>query len=606
MLEGLNKLATLFTKTQRRDYLVLQLFFLLTACIQVVGIASIAPFIALISNPDLIHTNPFSAELYRLSGVGSNLEFLTYFAVAVMVVIFSSNLVFGVATWLSFYFSLNLGNELEDALYRNYLHKDFVFFSRNNSSTITGVLSSEVPRFVFMVLMSILALASQLFVIIIIVGVLIYVDPVLALISSLIVAGSYFLVFGLIRNKLADHGKKAAVLMEAKFKHLNETFGGIKEIKLLGSERFFEKAYRDIIDNRVVSFAFMQISADIPKFFIETIAFCSLLGLALYLLFTSGESSAVVSTLSLYGMAGYRLLPAAQIVYKSAAQIRGNWDSVASFHADVLAGRRLAAEEACDPLVVPRGSAIRLENVIYTYPQTMVPAIRKVDFTIRPNTITALVGPSGSGKSTLADIVLGMLIPDSGTLSVGNTPIDGKNIKAWQRHLGYVPQSIFIFDDSVRANITFGSGSRKVDERKLEDAARMANVAQFIDDLPGGYDFVVGERGSRLSGGQRQRLGIARALYHDAEFLVLDEATSALDPVTEREIMATVMDLRATKTIIMITHRLSTIRLADQIVLLGGGEVLDVGTYDDLVVRHKDFQLQVSAENNEPAPAAAS
>jgi HlyD family secretion protein len=605
MLDGLKKLVTLFTKTQRRDYFVLQFFFLLTACIQVVGIASIAPFIALVSNPGLIHSNPVAAELYRLSGAGSNLDFLTYFAVAVMGVIIFSNLVFGVATWLSFYFSLNLGNELEDALYRNYLHRNFVFFSRNNSSTITGVLSSEVPRFVYMVLMPIMALASQLFVIIIIVGGLIYVDPILALMSLLIVAGSYLLVFRLIRTRLAEHGRNAAVLMDAKFKHLNETFGGIKEIKLLGSERLFEQVYRDIIDNRVVSFAFMQVSADIPKFFIETIALCSLLGLAIYLLFTQGESSAVVSTLSLYGMAGYRLLPAAQVAYKSIAQIRGNWDSLDSFSADVSEGRRLAAEEACAPLVVPRSSTIRLENVVYTYPQTTAPAIKKVDLTIRPNTITAFVGPSGSGKSTLADIVLGMLIPDSGTIKVGNTRIEQNNVRAWQRYLGYVPQNIFVIDDSVRANITFGSRSRTVDEKKLADAARMANVVPFINDLPGGYDFVVGERGARLSGGQRQRLGIARALYHDADFLVLDEATSALDPVTEREIMATIMDLRATKTIIMVTHRLTTIRLADQIVLLGGGEVLDVGTYDELVARHKDFQAQVSAENEVAAPAAA-
>jgi ATP-binding cassette subfamily C protein len=216
--------------------------------------------------------------------------------------------------------------------------------------------------------------------------------------------------------------------------------------------------------------------------------------------------------------------------------------------------------------------------------------LRNVNLTIKLNTLVAFAGSSGAGKSTLADILLGFLTPSSGTLVTGSTVIDSSNVRAWQRHLGYVPQNIFLVDDSIAANVAFGAAENEPDKASVAKALRLANLDTMVSALPEGSDFVVGERGMRLSGGQRQRVGIARALYHDAEVLVMDEATSALDNLTEQEIIKTITQLKGHKTIIMIAHRLSTIKSADQIVFMEKGSIAAIGTFDELCASSAGFR----------------
>jgi len=593
----------LLTRSQWRNYLLLQSLFGITALIQVAGISSLAPFIALIANKELIHKNNFSAFIYDRLAFTSDVAFLMFFGVAVMIFIVASNGIAAITTWFTVKFSLTLGLELQSALYRNYLHKDYVYFSKNNSSKMIAMITQEAPRFTYMVIQPLLNLISQLFIVLIIAAGLIYIDPGLALVAIVIIGGGYLGVFRLVKQRLLHHGEKIFETNERKYKLLAESLGGIKEVKLLATEAVYENKVSEVNTANTYSNAVIGLMGDVPKFAIETMAFCALLSLSLYLLAQRGDSAQIISILSLYAMAGYKLLPAAQTIFKSASQIKANCSVLNVLYPAVMEGRAVDSFDTdIDKAPIRLDGDIQLSDVCYGYPGTEITALNHINLTIKKNSLVAFVGSSGAGKSTLADLLLGFLPPTGGSMHVGSVAITRANARAWQKHLGYVPQNIFLLDDTVTANITFGSGDKKVDMQKVERAARMANIDQLVESLPGRYSFAVGERGALLSGGQKQRVGIARALYHDADILIFDEATSALDNITEKEIIATIVKLKASKTIVMIAHRLSTIKSADQIVFLENGAIQDIGTFDELNVRNQKFRAMVLSTREGTAP----
>ncbi|HSB95821.1 MAG TPA: ATP-binding cassette domain-containing protein [Spongiibacteraceae bacterium] len=571
--------------------MLLQALFGLTALIQVAGIASLAPFIAVIANRELIHKNSISAFIYDHLGFTNDVSFLMFFALGVMAFIIASNSIAAITTWFTVKFSLSLGLELQSSLYRNYLHKDYVYFSKNNSSKMMSMITQEAPRFTYMVISPLLNLISQFFIVIIIAAGLIYIDPALAVTAIIIVGGSYLGVFRLAKQRLFYHGEKIFETNEKKYKLLAESLGGIKEVKLLATEAIYEKRVHEVNAANTHSNAVIGLLGDFPKFAIETLAFCALLGLALSLLSNHSDPAHVISILSLYAMAGYKLLPAAQIIFKSAAQIKANCNVLTELYPAVMEGRATGNFDSnMDNSSMSIDGDIQLTDVCYGYPEAESVALKHINLTIKKNSLIAFVGSSGAGKSTLADLLLGFLPPTTGTMRVGDTSITRTNARAWQKHLGYVPQNIFLLDDTITANITFGTIEKTIDMQRVKAAARMANIDQLVESLPGQYSFVVGERGALLSGGQKQRIGIARALYHNADILILDEATSALDNLTEQEIIKTITGLKATKTIIMIAHRLSTIRNADQIVFLEDGAIQDIGSFEQLSAHNKKFQ----------------
>lgn len=606
MLSLIKRIHALLTREQWRNYLLLQSLFGVTALIQVAGIASLAPFIALIANPGMIHTNRFTQAVYQRMHFESDVTFLMFFAGIVIAFVVASNAIAAVTTWFTVKFSQNLGLELQSSLYRNYMHKDYVYFSKNNSSKMISMITQEAPRFTYMVIQPLLNLISQMFIVLIIAGGLIYIDPPLALVAIVIIGGGYISVFRIVKERLLYHGAKLFETNERKYKLLAESLGGIKEIKLLATESVYEKIVTEVNTANTRSNAIIGLLGDTPKFVIETLAFCALLSLALYLLATRSDSAQIISILSLYAMAGYKLLPAAQTIFKSASQIKANASVLDTLYPAVIEGRWVRTFEKEDSVAASAIEGdIRLSDVSYTYPGAAFAALSGIDLTIRRNTLVAFVGTSGAGKSTLADLLLGFLPPTQGTMHVGDTHITPANARAWQKHLGYVPQNIFLLDDTVTANIMFGASEQHVDLDKIKTAARMANIDQFVEKLEGQYSFVVGERGALLSGGQKQRVGIARALYHNADFLVMDEATSALDNLTEQEIIKTINKLKATKTIVMIAHRLTTIKNADQIVFLENGAIHDIGTFDELSARSKKFQAMTQATSDAPQPLAS-
>ncbi|WP_394168169.1 ABC transporter ATP-binding protein [Saccharospirillum alexandrii] len=579
----------------RVKLILLQFLFLITALFQVAGIASIAPFITMVSNPESIQTSTILAFLYAAYPFESTTHFMITYAVGVVLLLLVGNGISSYSLWKLFQVSMKLGAHVQRTVYNSYLENDYTFFAMNNSSRLISQITQEIPRMVYMVVQPLLTLVSQLFIATLIILGLLIIDIEIALIATSLVVVVYFLIFKIIRAKVVDYGRLITKLNRSKLKYLDESIAGVKEVKLKGNEDYY-KAEVDAVTRRGLSAsAYIALAGDLPKFVVETVVFSSILGLSIYILLTSGTAGEALSIISLYAMAGYKLLPAAQAIYKAYSQMKANGSVVLDIDEEIEKSKRhISLLKNLGNSAAPSGD-VSFNDITFHYPGANEPALRQCSFTIKTNEITAFVGSSGAGKSTAVDILLGLMLPEEGAVLVGGTPLDQSNIKAWRKKIGYVAQDIFILDASFRENIAFGIPDNEVDFSRLEQAAKMANIYDFICQCEGQFDFRLGERGARLSGGQKQRVGIARALYKDPAILVFDEATSALDNVTERLIMNDILDLAKTRTIVMIAHRLSTVEKANNILVFKDGCVKATGSYNQLVSKSEDFQLLLTA-----------
>lgn len=579
----------------RVKLILLQFLFLITALFQVAGIASIAPFITMVSNPESIQTNTILAFLYAAYPFESTTHFMITYAVGVVLLLLVGNGISSYSLWKLFQVSMKLGAHVQRTVYNSYLENDYTFFAMNNSSRLISQITQEIPRMVYMVVQPLLTLVSQLFIATLIILGLLIIDIEIALIATSLVVVVYFLIFKIIRAKVVAYGRLITKLNRSKLKYLDESIAGVKEVKLKGNEDYY-KAEVDAVTRRGLSAsAYIALAGDLPKFVVETVVFSSILGLSIYILLTSGTAGEALSIISLYAMAGYKLLPAAQAIYKAYSQMKANGSVVLDIDEEIEKSKRhISLLKNLGNSAAPSGD-VSFNDITFHYPGANEPALRQCSFTIKTNEITAFVGSSGAGKSTAVDILLGLMLPEKGAVMVGETPLDQSNIKAWRKKIGYVAQDIFILDASFRENIAFGVPDEEVDFDRLEQAAKMANIYDYICQCEGTFDFRLGERGARLSGGQKQRVGIARALYNDPAILVFDEATSALDNVTERLIMNDILDLAKTRTIVMIAHRLSTVEKANNILVFKNGSVKATGTYNQLVSKSEDFQMLLTA-----------
>lgn len=574
---------------------LLQILFLVTALLQVAGIASIAPFITMVSNPEIILTNPILSKLYVIYDFQSTTQFMIAYAIGVVFLLLLGNGISSYTLWRLFKVSMDLGAYVQRVVYNNYLENDFTFFAMNNSSQLISKVTQEIPRMVYMVVQPFLILVSQLFIAILIVLGLLIVDIKIAFIATAIIGSIYLLIFKTIRKKVVSKGRMITQLNRSKLKYLDESIAGVKEVKLKGNEAYYKEKVDAITRAGLSASAYIALAGDLPKFVVETVVFSSILGLSIYILLTSGGAGEALSIISLYAMAGYKLLPAAQQIYKSFSQIRANASVVVDI-SDEIEKSQAYNNRLKDLGDIPiKEGDIKFNNVTFFYPGSADPALKGCSFDLRSNQMSAFVGASGAGKSTAVDLLLGLMLPDIGTITVGGSVLDRTNIKAWREKIGYVAQDIFIIDASFSENIAFGVPKSDVNSELLIRAAKLANIYDFICQCEGGFDFRLGERGGRLSGGQRQRIGIARALYKDPAILVFDEATSALDNVTERKIMKDILSLAETRTVVMIAHRLSTVERADNILVFSNGAVVSQGTYSELAESSEAFQKLLHA-----------
>ncbi len=597
MLNTYLKLWTILDTRERRRALIVFGLVLLVALVEAGGVASIMPFIAVLSRPEVVETNATLAAVYRMFGFSSRENFLLAMGVAVFLVFVLSLVMKVLGAWAQARFSQNRNHSWGCRLMGGYLGQPYEWFLNQHSAELSASVLTEVNQVVNNALLPAMQAISGALITICLFALLVAVEPTLAIGAAVILGGMYGIVELASRAKLSRIGIARREAARARFKVLQEALGGVKDVKVGGLERQFVSRFS--VPSQ--TFAETQISAalisQLPSFAMQGILFGALLLAILYLLATRGDFQSVLPVISVFALAGYRLMPAIQSVFQSIAKIRFMEAAVDSLAEDLgfvqKAGPKEEARDAASG-PAPRlalDTALELRHVTYTYPDASEPALRGLGLEIPARTTHGLVGSTGSGKTTIIDVLLGLLEPDSGALVVDGVEVSRDRMPRWQRTVGYVPQQIFLADDTIAGNIAFGVPARLIDHEAVERAAKVANLHDFIrKDLTDGYETFVGERGVRLSGGQRQRIGIARALYRDPQLLILDEATSALDNVTERAVMDAVHNLGGEKTLVLVAHRLSTVRECDCIHLIEGGRVVASGAYETLIDESAEFR----------------
>lgn len=591
----LRNLLDLLLPAERAQAFFLTAWVLIVALMDVIGIASIMPFIGVLSNPELIQTNEYLAKLYEFSGCQSSHDFLFLLGVIVFFLLLISLSLKAISVYVQTRFTLKIEYSLGRRLLSGYLNQPYEWFLNQNSSELGKSILAEVHSVIVGGFAPMMGVITHGIVAVTILILLLFVDAFLALVVFITLTTSYFLIFKALKKLLKGIGQTRFDSNHQRFSAINEVFGGIKDVKLGGLEDIYLEKFAKPSLAYSKSNAASQVINIMPRFALEAVAFGGLLLMILYMMSMNDNIEAVLPIIALYALAGYRLLPALQQIYEGFSKLKFSTPAVKKLHNDLTKLKKITENSERHSILFSK--SIELKNVIFSYHKSKKPAIDNISLVIPAYKSIGFVGPTGSGKSTIVDIILGLLSPHEGEVRIDSKALDASNCREWQKNIGYVPQHIYLSDDTIEANISFSEHKNHIDKAAVMRAAKIASLHEFISkDLPEGYDTVVGERGVRLSGGQRQRIGIARALYHSPRLLVLDEATSALDNITERAVMDAVANINHEITIIMIAHRLSTVRECDKIFFLEEGKIKLEGTYSDLVKRDEVFR-SMATEN---------
>ena len=586
------QLLFLLTIKERKQALLLMIMILIMALLDIIGVSSILPFVAVLTNPTLIETNLILSTLFEVStkiGMKNNQEFLFFLGALVFLALIVSIFFKALTTYMQVRFAMMCEHSLGKRLVEGYLNQPYSWFLNRNSAELGKNILSDVSQVIGYGIRPFIELIAKSMVAAGLIALLIFVDPKLSLIIGLSLGVAYGVVFYSVRKKIELLGKKRLKNNELRFLAINETFGAVKEIKAGGLEKIYTESFSKPAFIFAKTNAFAIILSLLPRYVLEVIAFGGILLLILYLMIQSSDFNSFLPILSLYIFAGYRLLPALQEIYNSVVLLTFVSPALEKLSND-LKKLNLQNINHKKEKVLTFKKNITLNKVNYYYPNSSRAALKNISINIPAKTKVGLIGHTGSGKTTVVDIILGLLMPQKGTLEIDGKVVTNKNLRSWQRSIGYVPQNIFLIDDTIASNIAFGVEQKNIDQEAVEKAAKTANLHEFVlNELPQKYQSVIGERGVRLSGGQRQRIGIARALYHNPKVLVLDEATSALDNSTELEVMDAISNLGNDITIILIAHRLNTVKKCDIIFKLEKGNLIDKGIFDEVVNSKKNF-----------------
>ncbi len=585
-MQTLKKFISLLTTNERRHAILLLLMILIMSLLDMIGVASILPFMAVLTNPNIIETNIIINKMYEISiifGVENNEEFLFALGILLFVLLIASLSFKALTTYIQVRFVQMREYTISKRFVENYLHQPYSWFLNRNSAKVGKTILSEVGAVVgkgMKPLMDLIAKGMVTFALIIL---LIIADPKLALIVGLSLGLAYAIIYKFTLSYLKRIGKERFKSNELRFTAVNEAFGAAKVLKVSGLENIFIKRFSDPAKIFAKSMASAAVVAQLPRFVLEAVAFGGIILLILYMMLQKGSFYDALPILSLYVFAGYRLMPALQQIYSSFTKLSFIGPSLDSLSEDIKNLKPYYYIH--NEYALSLNKKISLKNINFSYSDDTRKILSDININIPVKTTVGLIGATGSGKTTTVDIILGLLEAQSGTLKVDDTIITKKNLRAWQSSIGYVPQNIYLSDDTIESNIAFGHEQKNIDRKVIEKVSKIANLHEFVtNELPKQYQTMVGERGIRLSGGQLQRVGIARALYHNPQVLILDEATSALDNNTEQAVMEAVNNIKKDTTIIIIAHRLNTVKNCDLIFKLDKGRVISQGTPKELFV----------------------
>ena len=559
--------------------------------LEMASLGAVIPFISVLVDPALALEIGLVSRLAELVSVDDNERLL----VLLLALVFGGLAVVAAAVrllvlWLGIRFVMATCLDLDGEVYERPLGQPYeVHLSRNSSEVISGIVD-KVQNLGAAVLQPLQTLISASVLILGMVIALVLVDPLVAIASFTALGSGYGLFVLGSGRRLIGYGATAAKNQTAIYQNLQEGLGGIRDVLLDGTRGFFVGSYRS--EDRLMRHAearihFLQLS---PRFVMEAFGMLVLAGIAFVITQRDGGVAGALPVIGAMGLGGQRMLPALQQAYGSWAVSMGN-------KARLVEALRLLDQQIEEvdlgPAPVPRGCEreIRFENVRFRYDEQAPWVLDGLNFVIRAGERVGIVGGTGSGKTTILDLFMGLLTPQEGEITVDGERLVARRCREWQRAITHVPQDVFLADASVADNIAFGLGRDNIDRDRVRRAAAQAQIAEFIEHRTEGYETRVGEQGSWLSGGQRQRLGLARAFYRDSSVLILDEATSALDAVTEREVIAATESWNRNATVVIVAHRISTIKYCDLIIEITDGQISAMGSFDEVVSQSAAFRF---------------
>jgi ABC-type multidrug transport system fused ATPase/permease subunit len=588
----IRQLLYIFTPREKIEFAFLLCAMVLGALFETVSIGVVLPFIAVLKEPELLskagHLRPLLSTL-DLSEP-RKLFFILGSALIALFAIKTGYLIL-LYRWL-FRYAMKKHVSLARELLAGYLRAPYTLHLQRNSADLIRVTIRSVEDFTNIFMVNLLTVLGELLVLGALASLLMIVEP-LATFGALVVLGiPTALVYRSSQHGLAASGRIAEQSFGGMIQWAEQAISGVKEITITGRRSFFLDQHSYHVQRFADAARSLTFFTMAPRLVIDTLAVAAMVTIAAILLTRGEDLQSTLLLLGMFALAAVRLIPSTSRLSGALAQLRFRYASTEVIYQELLALRQPSdplpgyAEEQVSP--IPFRRAVVIEHLSYSYPGTRQPAIDDLSLEITKGHWVAFIGPTGAGKTTLADLILGLLVPSSGRILV-----DGRNLRdnlaGWQRNIGYVPQSVYLIDDSIRRNVAFGVPEEEIDDERVWQALREAQVDHLVRSLPGELNAIVGERGGRLSGGERQRLGIARALYRDPEVLVIDEATANLDPGTEAAIVEVVGGLKGKKTIIVIAHRLAFVRNCDCIYMLSQGRLRNSGRYSDLLSREPAF-----------------
>lgn len=569
------KLSYIFSKRDKYKIAMLLCIMVAGSFLELFGVAVFQPFVNIIMMPDSIQENPYLARIYQMFGCSTTESFLTVVAVGIIVIYVVKNVYLWIEQNLILKFTYGVQQKLSTRLLTTYLAEPYTFHLNKNIAELQRSMQEDTGLFT-QVLMHTLQLIAEV-VVCVVLGVYLFSvsNSITVVIVGLLIL-CVVLFTKLTKRFTEELGKESQLYKGKLYQWVNQSLGGVKEVKVLNREDFFISSYRDYYTLYIKGVRINRLLSISPKYMVEAVCMTGLLiAIILKLNFGHGELDTFIPQLATFAVAAFRLLPSVGRINEHVNNILYAVPSV-----DLIYGDLKGIEDYQESKGEEEGKEwsfeheITAKHITYAYPNTDTNVLEDANCVIPKGKTVAFIGSSGAGKTTMADIILGLLAPQRGKILVDDIDVF-KNLTMWHHQIGYIPQVIYLSDDTIRNNIAFGIHEDQIDEEAVRTALKKAQLAEFVDTLPDGLDTIVGDRGVRLSGGQRQRIGIARALYHDPEILVLDEATSALDNETETAVMEAIESLQGSKTMIIIAHRLTTIQNADIIYEVGDGKVTE-------------------------------
>lgn len=569
------KFGYIFTRYDKKMILLLMIITVIGSVLELLGVTIFLPFVNIIMYPNYVQDNPILNWFYVKGGFTTEKGFEVFLCVIIILIYVIKNVYLILQKNMTYKFSFHIQKTLATKLLNSYMKQPYTFHLRKNVAELQRALQEDVANFSGFVMQA-MELIAELGVCTLL-G--IYLLTVSKTITIVVVGLLIVCVFGFTAGtkRLSKGLGKDCQNYKAKiYQWINQSLGGIKEVKILTREDYFLTSYAEYYGKYTKALQILRLIAMIPKYIVEAVCMTGLvLAIIIKILFGEADMIHFIPQLTVFATAAFRLLPSVGRINGYVTQMLSYLPSIDLVYNDLKEVEKYHDERQHEEAgVFELSNEIHVDHVTFRYPDGAEDIVQNVDFTIPKGKTVAFIGPSGAGKTTMVDIILGLLQPTEGYVLADQMDIH-KNPMKWHRQIGYIPQTIYLADDTIRANIAFGIFEDEIDNEAVSRALKQAQLDEFVNTLPEGIDTYVGDRGVRLSGGQRQRIGIARALYHNPEILVLDEATSALDNDTEAAVMKSIDGLHGMKTMLIIAHRLTTIRNADIIYEVVDGHVTE-------------------------------